>query len=252
MKTKAIKINIFLKTLPMLSGVALLTIFLGCGASSRSSEEISDTTALPVHFALSRIYNEATEEETVKAEVIFKGEGFTTLKLFMGEVEIEDPQGNIYPLNLCYNNFGAPFYRAFLPRLEFDSSYYFNVILANGRLISNSIKTPDDDLEILAPAEGQIIDKFEPLEVSWTGSGFGNVAAVISPQTPNIFNIFEIGGTVTHDDGRTIIEPEEMINVRPGNNYLTMTRRVNRFANGFGYFSKLTAVLITCQPVVVE
>ncbi len=252
MKKKIIDKKIFWTILTIFSGLALLTTFLGCGSSSRSSEEISDTTALPVHFALSRVYNEGTEEETVKAEVIFKGEGLTTVKLFRGQVEIEDPQGNIYPLDLCYNSFGAPFYRAFLPRLEFDSSYYFNVILANGRLISNSIKTPDDDLEILAPAQGQVVDKFGPLEVSWTGNGFGHISAVISPQLPNIFNIFEIGGAVTDDDGRTIIEPDEMVNVRPGNNYLTLTRRVNRFANGFGHFSRLTAVLMTRQPIVVE
>lgn len=236
--------------------VPLLVIWASlsaCGSSSLSDEEIEDPTGIPAILAVSSITNESTRESKVFAGAIFKGEGLTTVELMNGEVEIEDPQGNIYPLAVHYNNLGAPSYNAEIPgAIELGAFYSFRVTLPTGRLIINSIKTPDQDLQVIAPFTGQVIQKSDPVEVTWTGRSNRKAAIVIGPEQPNVLDFLQSGGANTSDDGRTVLEPSSMVKVHAGENLLTIIRSRDARANGFHPSSRVGAVLLTSQPVVVD
>jgi hypothetical protein len=242
------------------SGAFLLVPFLialaslsGCGSSTLSDEEIEDPTGIPAVFAVSSITDGSLQEGKVTARAIFKGEGLTTVDLMNGEVEIEDPQGNIYPMAVGYNRLGAPSYKAELPReIELGAFYTFRVTLPSGRLIINSIKTPDQDLQVTEPFTGQVIERSEPVEVRWTGRSNRNVAIVIGPEQPNVLDFLQSGSANTADDGRSVLDPASMVRVREGENLLTVIRSRAARANGFHPGSRVGAVLLTSQPVIVD
>jgi len=253
MKSTALRQRFSGKMFPLIFLAAFPLWFCGCGSSASSYEEIEDPTGMPAIFALSHIENEMTGDVEVAAGAIFKGEALTTVRLLNGDVELEDPQGNIHPLELQYNPSGAPYYSVeLLEGLDLGGFYTFRVTLPNGRLTTNTIKAPEQDLEILEPARGEAIETSQPLEVRWTGRSHRRVSILVGPETPDIFNFLEIGGANTDDDGSSFLDPESLVRVHPGDNLLSMIRYTSAHANGFHNSSRVGAVLLTSRPIKIQ
>ena len=241
----------WIEILTMVLGVTLFTA--SCGTSTLSDEEIDDPTSVAALFTVSKVVDEATGEEQVRAGAVFKGERLRTVEFINAEMELEDPQGNIHPLDLQYNRLGSPFYEVELDGdLELGAFYSFRVTLANGRLIVNSIKTPDEALGIVHPAEGDYVDKTADLDVEWTGRSAGKVTITVGPEKPNLFNMLAVGGIRVDDDGRASLTPTHLANVLRGDNTLTIVRSNETAANGFHPSSMIGAVLVNSQDVVIE
>jgi len=224
-----------------------------CGTSNLSSEWIDDPTSIPANFAVGKIVDETSGHTSVVASAIFKGEGLTTVSFLDGTVELEDPQGNIIPLEIKTNRFGAPYYTAEIPApLKLNSIYSFRVTLPSGRMIVNSIKTPGMDLEILSPETGTLVQKAAPLELRWSGWNTREAYILLSPETHRVLDVFESGGKLAEDDGLTVLLPESMRNVEQGRNVLSVARINRARANGFHPNSTVGAVILDSLSVTVE
>jgi len=255
MKTKAQPYDpsIF-KILFFISLTLLAAVFTSsCGNSYLSSEPIEDPTSIPAVFAVGRIEDASSGEFSVTASAIFKGEWLTTVGFLDGLVELQDPQGNLHPMEQEFNRYGAPFYRTQLEgELQLDAFYTFRVTLPSGRLIVNSVKTPAQPLRIHAPAVGERILKAEPLQMQWSGWNDRAACILLSPEPHSLLDVFEVGGKLAEDDGNTTLLPESMQWVGTGPNQLSLARVNQARANGFALNSTVGAVLLVSQPVIVE
>jgi len=238
----------------LMLSVILATVFQSsCGTSALSDEPIDDPTSLPAIFAVGKVVDESAGRTFATASAVFKGEGLTTVRLMGGSVELEDPQGNIHPMECSYNRLGAPYYTAPLPgSLELGAIYSFRVTLASGRMIVNSIKTPELDLQILSPGTGSTVAKRAPLELAWSGWNDRSALILIGPEQHTILDPFETGGKVAEDDGSTVLLPESMLALQPGPNLLSLARIGRTPANGFHPNSTVGAVLIATRPIYVD
>jgi len=225
----------------------------GCGSSRLSYAPIDDPSSIPATFAVGKVMDEFAGRTFTLASAAFKGEGLTTIRLLGGSVELQDPQGNIHPMELSYNRLGAPYYTVVLTDpLELGAIYSFRVTLPSGRMIENSITTPDYDLEIVSPAVGSTIDKWRPLELTWSGWNDRKALILIGPQEHTILDAFETGGKLAEDDGSTVLLPDSLFNLERGRNLLSVARIDRTPANGFHRNSTVGAVLLATRPVFVD
>lgn len=225
----------------------------GCGSSRLSDEPIDDPSSIPATFVVGKVADESAGRTLTRASAVFKGEGLTTIRLLGGSVELLDPRGNLHPMELSYNRLGAPYYTACLSEpLELDAIYSFRVTLPGGRMIENAIKTPRHDLEILSPAMGSTIDRWLPVELSWSGWNDRKALILIGPEEHTILDPFETGGKLAEDDGSTVLLPESLLNLERGRNLLSVARIDRTPANGFHRNSTVGAVLLATRPIFVD
>lgn len=241
-------------SLSLLIVLAVLNAFVltSCGMSGLSEETIDDPTSIPALFVVGRVTDESGSGTSAVASAVFKGEWLTTVRILNGSVELEDPQGSIIPLGIAYNRFNAPYYSATLPEgIQLGSFYSFRVTLASGRMIVNSVKTPQHELQIHSPEPGGVVLKTEPLELRWSGWNDREACILIGPEPQTVLDVFETGGKLAEDDGHTILLPESMRNLAAGPNVLSLARANRARANGFHPSSTVGAVLVESCPVTV-
>ena len=243
----------------LLSAAVLLAAsssILGCGGSSVTN---FDPAQIAANFA---VYRQTTETptqldaiatQTVGGAIFYQG--FRTLNLEDTLVEVVDPTGAAHAMGPSSSPNGAFYYSVELPNLQLNSTYTFRVTLSDGRVIANSITTPQNDLAITVPALNANIAKNSAALISWTGTNAGNFATLVFKQltTPDIFTVYAALGVLANDNGNYLINPAstgmEHSDTGVGPRLLTITRRNDSGVNGFSAASICRAALVTARQV---
>ncbi|MFC1888290.1 hypothetical protein ACFL4G_00900 [Thermodesulfobacteriota bacterium] len=223
-----------------------------CGSSPSSDTEIDDPTIYKALFTVSSTYEEDSKdtEKVVASAVFTEVWGILWVEILNGGVNLHGPDGLDVSLDVEHNPFGAPYYEVeFAGDLEEGEFYEFEVVLANGRSITNSIKIPDDELVITEPESNDIIDKGVNLDVEWEGTSNRDALIIISDDEPDLLQLV---GHFTPDDGEETLRPDQFFTLFPGAHKFTVVRGNEANVNGFHTNSKIHAFLLYTVPVVIQ